>query len=249
MSRNNRGFTLVELLLSMSFISVLLMAIAMTILQIGETYNRGITLREVNQTGRDISDDLKTTITSSQSFSINSGEGNYLEIKSGGTLVGGRLCLGNYSYIWNYGRGASSPDRTTLTEALTSSSGKEIYMIKVNDTSKKYCSVNSSTKTPVYDQVEKADAQAGEDLLRQGDRQLSMHGFSLANYAKDSVTGQQLYEISFTIGAGDIKTMNSDQSKCLLPSDSFDTSEGYYSDLTYCVIQKFTIVIRAGSRV
>ena len=57
------GFTLIELMLAMTFISVLLLAIAMTIIQIGTIYNRGVTLKEVSQAARSISDELNRSIT------------------------------------------------------------------------------------------------------------------------------------------------------------------------------------------
>ena len=49
-----KGFTLIELMLAMSFISVLLLSIAMVGIQAGKMYSRGIVLRDVNKAGRDI---------------------------------------------------------------------------------------------------------------------------------------------------------------------------------------------------
>ena len=80
------GFTLIELVLAMAFISALLLAIALTIIQIGTTYNRGMTLKEVNQTARSISDELTRNLTSSEAFTLSS---KYIS-----TPTGGRLCLG-----------------------------------------------------------------------------------------------------------------------------------------------------------
>jgi prepilin-type N-terminal cleavage/methylation domain-containing protein len=54
-----KGFTLIELMLAMSFISVLLLSIAMVGIQAGKMYSRGIVLRDVNQAGRDISDTIR----------------------------------------------------------------------------------------------------------------------------------------------------------------------------------------------
>src|SRR6218665_2336873 len=99
------GFTLIELMLSMTFVSVLLLAIAMTIIQMATIYNKGMTVKEVNQTSRDISDDLKRSFSASQVFVVNTDPAidstDYVRIKLGSEIVGGRLCTGTYSYIWN----------------------------------------------------------------------------------------------------------------------------------------------------
>ena len=57
-----RGFTIIELMLAMTFVSFLLMAIAMVTVQVGKTYNRGLTLKTVNQSGRDITDSIRSDI-------------------------------------------------------------------------------------------------------------------------------------------------------------------------------------------
>ena len=71
-----KGFTLIELMLSMTFISILLVAIAVTIIQISNVYNRGITLKEVNQAGRSLSNELQRSITSGAPFMIEEGDGS-----------------------------------------------------------------------------------------------------------------------------------------------------------------------------
>src|SRR5450759_2265716 len=95
-----RGFTLVELMLAMAFVSALLLAIAMTVIQIGNIYNRGITYKNVNQVGSSLVSELQRSIASNAPFdvSINGvGEGEHYINKG----WGGRLCTGQYSYIWN----------------------------------------------------------------------------------------------------------------------------------------------------
>ena len=44
---NRRGFTLIELMLAIAFISMLLLAIAAVGIQVGRIYTRGIVLRDV----------------------------------------------------------------------------------------------------------------------------------------------------------------------------------------------------------
>ena len=102
-SYDKKGFTLVELMLAMVFVSVLLLAIALTAIQSGRLYNRGTILRSINQAGRDISDNLRRDFLQANSQKINLGadpadmSGNIIEHKSASGKTGGRICLGYYS--------------------------------------------------------------------------------------------------------------------------------------------------------
>jgi hypothetical protein len=64
-SRQSKGFTLVELMLSMAFVSLLLLAIALLVIQISNMYNKGLTLRAVNESGQLIASDLQETLNTS----------------------------------------------------------------------------------------------------------------------------------------------------------------------------------------
>src|SRR5690242_17663820 len=128
--RRETGFTIVELMLAMTFIAALLVAIAMTTVQISHIYNKGLTLREVNQAGRAVSEELQRSIGSSVPFNVDSASPASRYIVRPG---GGRLCLGRYSYAWNYGaalRGGGGP-------AIYNSydDGSPVRFAKVNDPS------------------------------------------------------------------------------------------------------------------
>src|ERR1044071_8859022 len=111
---NTSGFTLVELMLAMTFISLLLIAIALTTIQISNIYNKGITLREVNQAGRSLSDELQRNVSNAVPFDVTPKAGNaplsskYVVHTGSGNTGGGRLCLGDYSYVWNLGESLES---------------------------------------------------------------------------------------------------------------------------------------------
>ncbi|MBR2830736.1 prepilin-type N-terminal cleavage/methylation domain-containing protein, partial [Candidatus Saccharibacteria bacterium] len=70
MRRKVRGFTLVELSLSMVFIGVLLIAIALIISNTVSAYRRGLTLNLVNTVGMDIVDDMRTAVQNASSGSV-----------------------------------------------------------------------------------------------------------------------------------------------------------------------------------
>ena len=230
----NKGFTLIELLLAMTFISVLLLAIALTILQISNIYNRGIIVKEVNQVGRSVVSELQTNVAGAVPFSVSQTAGSHYFQQS---PYGGRLCLGQYSYIWNYGSaikvGSSSVRNLYKNETLLiSASSSPIRLVKVYDTSAAYC---TNLALPV-------DPTSATELLNVGDHDLAIQNFSISttSQAADTLTGQQLYTITFDIGTNDQNALTNNRSTCKSPG-------AVGADLTYCVVQNFSIVARAGS--
>lgn len=242
-SRKKQGFTIIELVLSMSFVAVLLLAIATIIMQIGATYNRGMTVKEVNQAGRSISEDIRFNVSASSSFVPDAT--SFLVVRSAGIDSGARLCLGTYSYIWNYAKAFYNSDVSlTKYESLPAGRTNDIRLVKVADGSKVYCQKRANSNDPLYANIRSQDSAASQEILKAGDRKLAISEFTLTSNSNmyDGTTGQRLYEASFTLAAGNVSAMNASQTACLMPGD-------INSDLSYCVVQKFTLVIRAGNRV
>lgn len=233
------GFTLIELLLAMSFISVLLLAIAMTILQISAIYNRGMIVKEVNQIGRTLSTEVQSGIIKSVPFPIDQATGShYFE-----QAWGGRLCLGQYSYIWNYGSalqvGTSASRNIYQAEPLLiTARSSPIRFVKVYDTHAAYC---ANLNLPI-------DPTSATELLNIGDHSLAVHDFSVATAATadDSKTGQRLYDISFTIGTNETNALLLDTSGAVVGCKGPGVPG---ADLSYCVVQQFGIATRAGNMV
>lgn len=233
-TKRTDGFTLIELALAMTFISFLLIAIAMTVIQISNIYNRGITLKEVNQAGQSLSTELQRAISSSAPFSIEGTGSRY--IKQGNW--GGRLCLGQYSYIWNYGEALN--ETGSFLNVYSSNPNTKISFIKVPDGNAVYCS----------DPSKPIDSANAVELLNVGDHNLAIHSFSVTSEATavDNKTLERLYSLTFIVGTndtaalvlGDTPNDPNDSVACKVPG-----VEG--SDLAYCSVQEFNIVARAGN--
>lgn len=65
-----RGFTIVELALSMTFIAVLLVTIAYLTINISAIYQKGLAMRAVTSTGRQVVEELKKTIAATTATSL-----------------------------------------------------------------------------------------------------------------------------------------------------------------------------------
>lgn len=87
--RQHKGFTITELMFAMTFLTVLLIILLGSILQITRTYNKGVTLKRVNQSGRAIGEELQRSIKSTNVQNV------FIH-----NLHVDRLCAGNTSFVW-----------------------------------------------------------------------------------------------------------------------------------------------------
>lgn len=90
-SSREQGFTLVELLLAMAYLSVILMFTTLVTVQVLATYNKGVSLKQINQVTRTLTEDMTRVSNSGSTASFQSGDGF--------------LCIGSTAYLWN------TPDR------------------------------------------------------------------------------------------------------------------------------------------
>lgn len=227
----NEGFTLIELTLSMSFISVLLLAIAMTVMQISSIYNKGVTLKATNQAGRSIGYELQKSISQVMPFNIDVDNPSSRYVTN---EYGGRLCTGQYSYVWNYGSKISDSRRNRYS---VPNNNVNINFIKVVDSNANYCTDVSSV----------IDYSKSVELLPPGEHNLAVHSFDVvSNYMiSDPKTNRRLYNIQYTIGTNNQSALTGGSSaatKCKDPGQSG-------SDPDYCSVNQFNISVLAGSSV
>lgn len=240
------GFTIVELMLAMAFVATLLVAVAMTVIQIGNIYNRGITFKNVNQIGRSISSEVQRSMIGGQSFDLGT---RYIQQGNPGDYWGGRLCTGQYTYIWNYGKAIQAGDLLHLNTYEDPNSAKTIRFVKVPDSNASYCQ-DISKKVVLADSIE---------LLTVGpnapEYDLALHSFNITttadnpatpavneNTAGDTKTGQQLYSIEFLIGTNKAGTLADDYQSCRLADE-------VGADPSYCSVSRFNVLARAGNTV
>lgn len=238
-SRHQQGFTIIELLLAMTFVSLLLMAIALTVMQITVLYQRGATLKEVDQTGRAISEDLQSTIGAAAPFDVGEGQAGGVAYRpqyrtggTSGTAEGARLCTGGYSYIWNYGAHLGDPINQFAD------SDDELRLVKVRDNGAVYCA-----------DIDRAVVRAeAVDLLASGNVDVALQSFRITRVANDPVLQQALYYITLEVGTNDqaalkrsVEGLMTSDMACKPPSE-----EGANSD--YCAVNKFEFTARAGNK-
>ncbi|PKL31143.1 hypothetical protein CVV43_03785 [Candidatus Saccharibacteria bacterium HGW-Saccharibacteria-1] len=240
---SNKGFTLVELMLAMGFLSALMIIIAMTVVQIGNIYNKGITLKEVNLVGKAISTELQHSIIEVASFDL-SAKSYIVQKDVTGNAIGGRLCTGKYTYIWNNGTNIEDNNFVNKYVAPVPATSSPIHLIKILDANKSYC---VPVSFGVYSDIPLANAS---ELIVSDKTQLDLAilGFSVNSNssAYDSITGERLYNIRFTLGTNKKAARITDPTthiiSCRPPSD-------FNSDFNFCSVNDFDIVARAGNKI
>lgn len=235
--KHQQGFTIVELMLAMSFVALLLLAITATVIQMTNIYTKGLTMRAVGQTGETLADDMRRTIESSRPLDLgttNAGGQNYKPmVVLGGDLNnpdGGRLCTGSYSYIWNNGKDLQNPvNKYSDNDGL-------IRMAKVVDNGSLYCA----------DPSRSVDRSVATEMLNAGDRELAVQSIEIKQVADDPDSGQALYLIDLEVGTNDQEalsrqtTLTSIDTSCRPPSQAVKQEE-------YCAVNKFEFTARAGN--
>ncbi len=212
----NRGFTLIELTLSMTFVSTLLLSIALLTMQISSIYNRGITMRDVNQAGQVISSDLQRTLNQSAQS----------EVKSIIRDTGGRLCVGNTVYAWNYAKDLNN-NNPKFNVFADGHDGK-IRLVKFESGSKSYCEQKGDN---TYESI----PNDVSDLLTNGGRELSIQSFTMSNPVLID-GGQALYNIRIKLGTNESIIKDTG---CKEPDSSVDSE--------YCAVNEFNIMARSGN--
>lgn len=150
MKKVKSGFTIIEVSLTMAVIGALLITIAIIISNVMTIYQKGLTVKAVNNVGRNLIDELTSAINSAPSVDTTSLCGSYAtenvdacknnnafkfvyqsrnqEDRENNTLIqnAGVFCTGNYSYIWNTYYGLQNNQTISLKYYGTDGNSHEI---------------------------------------------------------------------------------------------------------------------------
>lgn len=128
--RNNQyGFTVIELTLAMVFLTFILIFTTTTTIQMMKTYNKGVTIKQINQAGRTITEDLARLLSA--------GKASDVDISY---IAKGRLCVGNAVYMWTP---VYKPDNTYNSNVTTTFNGSAATLIRT-DRTPLTCSANDA---------------------------------------------------------------------------------------------------------
>ncbi len=86
-----RGFTIIELMLAMAFLTFVLLFVSLSMVQMLRGYDKGVTIKQINQAGRTLTEDLARSVRTASSTQ---------EVITDKVDLG-VICVGNIAYVWN----------------------------------------------------------------------------------------------------------------------------------------------------
>lgn len=252
--RTKKGFTIIELMLAMLFLSMLLVTITMLILQITGIYQKGLSLRAVSSTGKQLIDEFTRVVggsplgqdimpaSSSDSEVKKAVQKYFVSNPVNGTLqYNGTFCTGSYSYIWNTWYSLEDGQGQTL-----SVNGNTYRLARVMDATRDVCAQANGTKSGLNNvrqtniQVQNAEPI---ELIHSDESDLILYNFTVFPATQQKLTGQSFYSATFILatirGGVDIQTSGD-----FCDVDSSETL-GLSSDFNYCAVNKFNFAMRA----
>ncbi|PID32562.1 hypothetical protein CR956_01810 [Candidatus Saccharibacteria bacterium] len=219
-----KGFTIVELTLAILFVSILLLAFAVVTIRIGHMYEKGITIKTINQIGRETMDSLRRDVRRSESF---------LELKNSDSDNGNfRLCLKNVVYLGNYGKMLNS-DSPGIDATRFKIDGKPARLVRIegNDVRDKYCA-----DVPKYD----ITADKRSELLVSDNTELAVHKLAVSPAVTHGIS--KLYKLDIEVGTNKKGSLDNN-TRCRI---NHDDSLGAKPDFDYCSVVEFTTFVRIG---
>ena len=231
--RRSQGFTIIETTIVMAFVALLALSVVFVSVYIGKMYAKGVTLKALNQVGRDVSDVMRRDVTASQPQRI-----KYVTTGGPNEFIG-RLCLGEVSYVWNSAGLLRNP--SAATPKMKTNTNKEVHLVRVIDSSARYCTPNA---TGVYP-VQIAAGETYSEMLMNTDNELAIYSFvftSLHSSSNPSAAPEGLYNIKFALGTNQTDTTlvaPDGTVTCKPPTDSS-------ANFDFCSVRDFDLLIRAG---
>lgn len=238
MHNSKNGFTIIELTLAMAFISVLLLSVVFVAIQAGRIYNRGMILRTVNQSGRDIDANLRRDFLQSDSRQISqaNNDSSVIDIRDGGDILSSRFCLGRYSYLWNSPKALD--EKINSQSIVTGPDGQPVNFVRVIDENGSLCQANDGK---YINQL--TDNSKITNLLKvqssQNDIILAIHSLTVMPIAKIDGSPEALYRVQYTIGTSKLSEINTSDKSCKPPQDN-------NSNFEFCAINQFDTIVRTN---
>ena len=130
-NKKQAGFTIIELLLAMSFIAFMILFVVLAIIQATKLYSKGLAISQINQTGQQVMTDVNRSIRYSTPMTAPN-----------------RLCLGGVSYLWNTDDELNpGPGINTFSDSTA-----ELRLVSVSDSGGRMCN-------PPYNSIPRASAK------------------------------------------------------------------------------------------
>lgn len=269
--KNRKGFTLIELSLSIAFISILLIGIASIVIHMTSIYQKGLTLRAINEVGQQIMEDMTRAVNGASyivdvSKADENGDG-YIDDKESKEAIKtyffeavkndathkdvqryGALCISNYTYVWNTAEVLNS-DRK---EDGVWINGERFRLARFPDPEHKQCNAEVEGTIAAGGGADKVEIEVMTttnpvDLIAENEVDLALYSFKVIPATQSVRTRQAFISASFILATlrGGVNIMaNGDF--CQGKAAKGEEYEYDDYDFDYCAVNKFNFSMRTG---
>jgi len=249
--KTRKGFTIIELLLAMSFIAVLMVTIAFLVIRITAIYQKGLSTRSVNQVGRNLIDEFNRAVADSPvDGTLDSRDRYFVSIPNAGTQLQGAFCTGRYSFVWNTGTAIKEGRRIQFRNNNGTFSFR---LLRLNDAGRTICTRVNAAGGPNLDfrsttptefnsiipqemlTLSGADDAPTTDSASESD--LALYDLRVFPPTINRLTGHAFFSATFILGTlrGIDITTSGDYCR--------NISRGLDTDFAYCSINKFNFAM------
>lgn len=232
MRHKTRGFTLVELNLALIFVGMLVIGVAAVVINITKINQRGIMLKTINQTGREVVDQMRRDIGGARADRVQ------YEF-AGGT---GRLCLGTVSYVFNTAEALHSGGSVVKDD--TKPGQPAVVLVRMDDKESKWCERSGA----VFTKNSVTALDEAVELLQSDEHTLpvAIHKMEVQPLAStaDKTRAEGLVSLSIELGtneAGTLEAAGSGQITCKPPTD-------HQANFDNCAVREFRTVVRSNGQ-
>ncbi|MCL2094588.1 prepilin-type N-terminal cleavage/methylation domain-containing protein [Candidatus Saccharibacteria bacterium] len=229
-----RGFTIIELILAMTAISVLLVVIVVLVMNINSMFRQGIALRETNSAARAIIDDIMRTTAGSPGLPMGAAFGR--THGAGAMTEGGVFCTGSYSYVWKHARrlrgDLGNPNGGMSVNGITN-----FRLLKARDAGRDMCNpaLGMALVTPT--------GEPPQEVISAAEIDLALYDFRVFVPRSNTTIGQSFYTVSFVLGTlrgTNLEGGRVGREACVPPALEL----GF--DFDYCAVNRFNFAVRAA---
>lgn len=240
--QHKKGFTIVELMLAMTLVSILLVAVASAIIHMSSIMTKSKTMKELNSVGRVINSDFTRIFNSMEAIygwnevnpsSSASRNSVYVKLPNGS----GAFCSGVYSYVWNSASSLNNANQPSaevpFRYAGVGVNDTSIRLIRIRDNARQYCS-----NERLWSQIPNNSLNV-TNLLPLGETGLMIYDINFRKVHSDVTSNQSFINIQYVLGTkNDNGQINTFGLSC--------NPSAQYRD--YCSINRFDLNVRTMGR-
>ena len=139
-AKHQQGFTLVELMMALAFTAFILIFATAAVIQVMQTYNKGLAVKQINQAGRSTLEEMSRYLRTADPGAVKVGVADSQH----------RACFGGVSYVWNLWN-------TPGTTANKYDDNTDLTFARVSDASGAMCIPSGTGNYPAVPKAQSTD--------------------------------------------------------------------------------------------